>query len=101
MSLVALGSALLVSSSGAPLAPEALAVAAVALDQAQLVAARKMAFARGRVLEREGLSLLGLGVAAQVELPSGLAGEGASRSPSPLAAYPLTARRRRALFCQW
>lgn len=52
---------------------ELLAAATVELDEATFAAARRLAYRAGRVLERDGLALVGLGTAATLALPGGLA----------------------------
>lgn len=57
----------------APTTPARLRWAARLLDQEELAALRGAARRRGRVLERDGLELLGLGTACRLPLPGGLA----------------------------
>jgi menaquinone-specific isochorismate synthase len=66
--------------------PASLEVAAIDLDEDELGALAAAARRHGRVLERDGLRILGLGTAAQLELPKGLKSPGAAAAIAGLLA---------------
>lgn len=69
-------------SAGAPV----LGAATAELDEHQLALVRRLARRQGRVLERDGLAVLGCGVAAHLELPGGIGAPGAAAEAARLLA---------------
>ncbi len=72
------------SPTGAPVAPGELTARPLSLDRRQLQMLGELARRRGRVVERDGLSLHALGEAAILELPEGLGAKDAARAAGAL-----------------
>jgi menaquinone-specific isochorismate synthase len=79
----------LAGADGQPVNPDALCWRARRVDPTFVTRARRHAFRDGRVIERDGATVLSWGVAARIELPRGTGCPGASeRALELLAAIP-------------